>query len=187
MRKYLIALAALAVAIPLAGCQAPKAPAATQAVHVRSDGTQSRATRSALDGSGDAGRQEILAFYIPPFLGLPGAPDFRAGITVDPSGLQFPIIIPPPTFSTQAVGPCATSQAGPCTTTQTVMVEETYYETETRQVPRKRMVPRTVQVPSVPVPVPATPQAVDPCPPPPIAKVCDEEGCDLPDVPGIAR
>ena len=164
--KSLALFLVVALAVGLTACSsAPKAP--EQAYIVNSHGATSIATRSALDGSPAPGRQEIIALYLPPIPGIPGAPDFRAGITMDPSALQFPIIISPPLPGAQAAPYCA----GP----------QYIDEQVTEMVPETRMVPRTRTVRKVVVPAPqAAPQAAptNPCPEPPQA--CIGEDCELP-------
>lgn len=152
----------------LTGCVAPRSTSATYGVD--SAGNVSRQTRAAVNGSTDAGPQEILGIYIP-FVGTGLA--VKAGLEWD--GTPGPIVIPvgaPP--ATYGASPCELPRAaGPCGITRTVMVPETYYETETRQVPKTRMVPRTVTEPAAPVPLPRAPNpcgqpepvaAIDPCP-----------------------
>lgn len=170
--SLVLALAAFSL-FAFAGCAAQTQRPAEQAFIANSQGQVSAGTRSALDGSPAPGRQEILAFYLPPILGLPGAPDFRAGITLDPSGLQFPIIIPPPTFAAPAVAPSAC--AGP------QIIEEQV----TEMVPETRMVPRTRTVRRAIVPIPQEAPRVNPCAPAPAPQAappqaCNGDDCDPP-------
>ncbi len=165
MRTTIVVLLSIFALSALAGCAAQKP--AKQAYIVDQNGQVSVATRSALDGSPAPGRQEIIAFYLPPIPGIPGSPDFRAGITADPSEFQFPIIISPPLAA-------PTSFASPCAGPQTLEVEESYQVPETRMVTKTRMVKRVVlPVPqAAPVLVPncaPAPQTVPYCAPAPQA------------------
>lgn len=177
MIRRLALLAVVLASSVLAGCAMPSRGGTTSSTRaIRSDGTVGVETRSALNGSTEPGsKQEILGLYIP-FIGTGLA--IKAGLEYDPGAggvITIPIggqTAPAP----YAVGPCGVPQAAaaPCSTTRTVMVEETYMETEMRQVPRTRLVPRTVTVPAVSVPIPAPQKGpCDPTPPPCPATACD--------------
>lgn len=148
-----------------AGCAAPSAQA-RRTVGVGSDGSVVGETRSALSGSTEGGPQELVGVYLPfgPFA-------VKAGLQWDGTPLIVNPVIPLAAPAPAALGACEAPRA---TVTRTVMVPETYYETETRQVPKTRMVPRQVVEPAAPVVLPkAAPQGC----PEPVAKAGCENGC----------
>lgn len=171
------ALLASLLVFPLAGCVAPRNASSTYGVSA--DGTVSRQTRSAMNGSTDAGPQEIFGLYIP-FVGTGLA--VKAGLEWD--GNPGPIVIPVGAQAAPygacgapvaAPSPCAAPLAAPApcaTPMQTQMVPETYWEEERRMVPKQRMVPR--QVPAVTLPIPKAP---DPCHPEPVSQNECPDGC----------
>lgn len=147
---------AMLLVFPLAGCVASRNASATYGVD--SAGTVTRQTRSAVNGSTDAGPQEILGVYIP-FIGTGLA--IKAGLEWD--GSPGPIVIPVGAQATYGASPCELPRAAaPCGVMRTVMVPETYMEEERRMVPKTRMVPRTITEPAATVPLP---QAPAPCAP----------------------
>lgn len=166
MRRFFVLLLALAVA----GCYSPARSSRTYSVN--SEGATSAGVRAAADAiPGETGPQEIIGIALPfgPFVA-------KGALLWD--GTTWSPTIP---MSAQAA-PCALPSAAPqgCSTQRTVMVPETYYETETRQVPKTRMVPRTINVPSVPVPVPQA--APSGCPEPPISQAqptCRDGCCEF--------
>lgn len=162
---FVLACAALA-----AGCQSRGTIPSEQAVIVRSDGSQSVTTRSALAGSEAPGKQEIVGLYIP-FLGTGLA--LKAGLEYD--GTPTVITIP---SSAQAAPACAPAP-------QYVEVQETYMEPQTTMVQRTRTVRKAV----VPVPVQSAPYCAPPqaapaktpgCvpPPEPVARAIELPACD---------
>lgn len=130
MIRFASILALFVAMSNLCGCRMA-VPAAEQAYTVNSQGAVSTATRSALDGSTAAGKQELIGVYIPmgPFA-------LKGGLEWDGT-----------TYVVPAPAQAAVASQGVCAP-QTTMVQETY--TEMVPVQRTRMVPQTTV--SLPVP-----------------------------------
>lgn len=141
--RFLIPLVAALVVLPLVGCVSRQA-APESAYVVNSQGAVAPIARSALAGSTAPGKQEIIGIYVP-FVGTGLA--IKAGLEWDgtPTVIEVPV----------ANAPAA--QSAP----QYVETQETYYEPETRMVPKTRTVRRAL------VPVPAAAPQSKPCPMPP--------------------
>lgn len=156
-RTFLLGLLTL-FAATFAACASNASRTVKQAYMAGSDGTIAPATRSAIDGTTDAGGpQEIIAVYVP-LLGSGLA--IKGGLVWDgttwaPGGQQ------PQAASFAAPAACygAQSQACQVAQTQTVWVDETVMVPQTRRVPKQV----TTMVPSLSVPIPQAQAA--PCQP----------------------
>jgi hypothetical protein len=141
-KRHYAGVVLLLPALLLAGCA--RTGTAAQAQVARSDGTVSAGTRSAADGTMEAGRQEFIGAYLP----LPFGFDIKASLNGDIG--QFPIIIGPPAPAQAA------PLAAPCAAPMFVQIEEEYEElvpvrrTRTRQVevvPKPQAAPRCAPAP----------------------------------------